>query len=238
MRLLLAFVALCLAAPAPAGQRAVYLSPDGDNLTVEVADNGNAVIRPTKSKEYGIYRDGQFYLVGQDKGQWKVARLEDLAAAFDQLMPPVFEQLFGAMASASQGSKLRIERRGTRKVAGFEGIVFAVHGLDSDKPDAAHIFVLSTDPKLAPVGKAMEQFLISSVVAMRPLLGELAAAMAADMRAIFANGAPLDAEGKFKLDSLVQVDLPDSNFALPAPPQTAAQIVAEMKAGMPAEASN
>jgi hypothetical protein len=237
MRLLLALLALCLAAPALAGQRAVYLSADGDNLIVEVADNGNAAIRPTKSKEYGIYRDGQFYLVGEEQGQWKVARLEDMAAAFDQVMPPIFGQLFGAMASAKQGSKLRIEQRGRRKVAGLDGIVYEVYGLDSDKPGAPNIFVLSKDPALAPVGKAMEQFLISSVVAMRPLLGELAVALASDMRTIFANGAPLDAEDKFKLESLVQVEIPDANFVLPAQPQTVAQIVAEMKAGMQSAAS-
>ncbi len=235
MRLLLALIALCLASPVLAGQRALYLSPDGENLTIEVADNGNAVIRPDKSQEYGLYRDGHFYLIGQEQGQWRVARIEDLAAAFDQVMPPIFGKLFGSL---SGNSKLRIERRSTRVVAGHPGDVYAVFGMNEQKPMEANWFVLSKDPALAPVGKAMEQFLISTMVAMRPLLGELAAEMASDIRLIFANGAPLDVEGKFKLDSLVQVDLPDANFALPAQPRSVDEIVAEMKAQMTAGATN
>jgi hypothetical protein len=235
MRLFLTLLCFCIATPAIAGQRAVYHSADDKPLTIEVADSGNAIVRQESADEYGILRDGRFYIASRKDDAWKVASIEDTAAAFDQVLPPIFGKLFGALASAKQGSTLRIEPRGSKSVAGLSGQEFAVYGLDEEKPDAPDMFVLSKDPALAPVGKAMEQFLISTMVAMRPLLGEMAAAMAADMRAIFAHGAPLDASGKFRLVSLSEAEVPESALALPAEPMTVAEIVAEMRASAAAE---
>jgi hypothetical protein len=234
MRLLLALLCLCIAAPAQAGQRAVYSSTDKE-LVIEVADNGNAIVRQEDPNEYGILRDGRFYVASRKDGAWRVASIEDTAAAFDQVLPPIFGKLFGALATADQGSTLRIEPRGKRTVAGREGQEFAVYGMDEETPDAPQLFVLSKDPALAPVGKAIEQFLVSTMVAMRPLLGEMAAAMAADIRAIFAHGTPLRAADRFQLVSLAEADVPDSAVALPAEPMTVAEIVAEMRASAAAE---
>jgi hypothetical protein len=235
MRWVLVLVSLCVAQPAVAGQRAVYQDPDGKPLTIEVADNGDALVKPSDPDQYGVWQAGHFYLVSKEKGEWRVARIEDVAAALDRVMPPIFKTLFGAAAKGQPPSQLKIEPRGARRVAGYDGQVYAVTGMDdgstSEKPGE---FVMSRDPALQPTGKVMQEFLVSIIVPLAPLLGQGAAEMVTDMRTIFTYGAPLDLNGKFKLVSIEKTDMAASAVTLPAKPQTVEQIVASLKAA-PAE---
>ena len=236
MRLLPVLIMLCLASPAWAGERAVYQMEDGKKMTVEVADDGNSVVRPEGQDQYGIWRDGHFYLVSREEGAWKVARIEDIAAALDQVLPPIFKKLFGAAAEkGNPKSKLTFVPRGMRTIAGHAGRVYAVTGLDETKPKAVSEFVMTDEPALQPVGKAVEEFVVGTTVLMAPLIGQVAAEMASDTRVIFTRGAPLDMGGRFKLLSFEQVAIPASAAALPAPPQTLDQILKEVKTSSPPE---
>lgn len=230
MARLLILLFLCFSQAAIAGQRAIYRDPDGKPLNIDVADNGDAVVRAEGQDQYGIWKGGNFYLVAKQEGKWNVARVEDLAAAFDQVMPPMFKALFGAAASGQPATKLRIEPKGKRTVAGIEGQVYAVYGLDDQKPGEPSEFVMSKDPRMQPTGKVMEQFLVAIIVPLAPMIGEVAARMANDMRAIFSYGAPLSADGKFQLLSLETRDVPPASVALPAEPQSVEQLVAALKA--------
>ena len=212
-----------------AGHRAIYLDPDREKVVIEITDDGNAVVRPEGKQQYGVLRDGEFYLVAKEEGVWHVARMKDLAAAFDRVMPPIFKQIFDRVGQEKPKSKLRIEPAGKRTVAGIRGQLYRVYGLSEGKPDKASLFVLSNDVALQPVGRAMEQFLIASLVAMTPLLGDMAADMTGDLQAIFRNGAPLDMEDRFRLVSLETISVPPSAAALPAAPETVDQIVAQIK---------
>lgn len=230
MRLIL-FLMLSLAAtPALAGQRAVYAEPDGKRLTVEVADNGFARVRTEDADQYGIWRDGQFYIVGREDGRVMVARIEDMAAAIDQVVPPIFKAMFQAAGSGPPTS-LRIEPKGGRRVAGHEGQVYAVYGIDRDKPKESADFVMSSEPALQPVGRAMEQFMIATIVPIGALIGDAAAEMVADTRAVFAKGAPLDLGGRFVLVSFEPAEVTQEAVTLPAKPQSVAEIVAGLKGG-------
>ena len=100
MRLILCLLLSLAASPALAGQRAVYAEPDGKTLTVEVADNGFARVT-ADADQYGIWRDRNFYIVGREDGRLTVARIEDVAAAIDQVVPPIFKAMFQA-AGAGQ----------------------------------------------------------------------------------------------------------------------------------------
>jgi hypothetical protein len=75
----------------------------------------------------------------------------------------------------------------------------------------------------------MEQFLLADMALAHD------AAMAAGTRAIFATGAPLDLGGQLVLVSVETIDVPASATALPADPETVAEIVAALKAGDPPE---
>lgn len=230
MRLLLASLLLCLAQPAFAGQRATYADRDGKTLVILVADDGSARVDAGVEGQYGLWREGQFYLVGREDGVLRVTRIEDMAAALDQVMPPIFKALFGAAASDTKGSKLRIESRGPRTVDGRGGLAFAVFGLDDSKPKQSKLFVMSQDPALKSVGAAMEQFVVGTTILLAPLFGEMSAQMARDTKAIFSNGTPLDMEGSFHLVSLATADVAPADVALPGKPQSVDEIVKALKA--------
>ncbi|WP_332811831.1 hypothetical protein [Sphingomonas sp.] len=230
MRLILFLLLSLTASPALAGQRAVYAEPDGKTLTVEVADNGFARVRTGDPDQYGIWRDGQFYIVGREDGRVMVARIEDMAAAIDQVVPPIFKAMFEAVGTGPPAS-LRIEAKGKRRVAGHEGRVYAVYGIDKDKPKESADFVMSSEPALQPVGRAMEQFMIATIVPIGALIGDAAAEMVADTRAVFAKGAPLDLGGRFILVSFEPAEVTQEMVALPAKPQSVAEIVASLKVG-------
>ena len=231
MRLILFLLLSLGASPALAGLRAVYTEPDGKTLTVEVADNGFARVRTGDPDQYGVWRDGQFYIVGREDGRVMVARIEDMAAAIDQVVPPIFKAMFEAAGSGPPAS-LRIEPKGKRRVAGHEGLVYAVYGIDKDKPKESADFVMSSEPALQPVGRAMEQFMIAMIVPIGALIGDAAAEMVADTRAVFAKGAPLDLGGRFVLVSFEPAEVTQEAVTLPAKPQTIAEIVAGLKGGM------
>jgi len=230
MRHLLPLLALLFAAqPALAGQRATYVDDEGKKLNIEVADDGNAVVRPAGEEQYGILRDGQFYLVARENGQLHVARMEDMAAAFDKVLPPIFKQLFDMAAKDKPKSKLKIEPAGTRTVAGQKGQVYRVFGLDDEKPNEPMEMVLTREPGFQPVGQAMQQFSLATLLLLAPFAGQVAADMISEMRAIFAYGAPLDL-GRFKLTSVETAPIAASIATLPATPDTVDQIVASLKA--------
>jgi len=228
-RLLPLFALLFAAQPALAGQRATYVDDEGKKLNIEVTDDGNAAVKPEGEEQYGILRDGQFYLVGREKGQLHVARMEDMAAAFDKVLPPIFKELFGLAAKDKPKTKLKIEPAGTRTVAGQKGQVYRVFGLDDEKPNEPMEMVLTREPGFQPVGQAMQQFSISTILMLAPFAGEVAAEMISDMRAIFAYGAPLDL-GRFKLTKVETVPIAASAAALPATPDTVEQILGQLKA--------
>lgn len=228
-RLLLTLIpALFLVQPAWAGQRAVYVDEEGKKLTIEVTDDGNAVVRPEGEQQYGVLRDGNFYLVGQEDGKLHVMQMEDMAAALDRVFPPIFKQIFDMAAKGQPKSKLRVEPAGTRMIAGHQGQLYKVYGLNDEKPNDPTELVLTREPSMQPAGHAMEQFSISTVLLMAPLIGKAAGEMVAQMETIFSYGAPLDM-GRFKLTSIETASIPASAAALPAKPETVDQIVAAMK---------
>lgn len=230
MRLILLLLLSLGASPALAGQRAVYAEPDGKTLTVEVADNGFARVRTDDPDQYGIWRDGQYYIVGREDGRVMVARIEDVAAAIDQVVPPIFKAMFEAVGAGPPAS-LRIEPKGKRRVAGHEGHVYAVYGIDKDKPKESAEFVMSSEAALRPIGRAMEQFMIATIVPIGALIGDAAAEMVADTRAVFAKGAPLDLGGRFILVSFEPAEVTQEMVTLPAKQQSVAEIVADFKVG-------
>lgn len=232
IRYFLCAAALGFAAPAVAGTRATYAGETPDKvMTIEVADNGDARISDEENGDYGLMLGGHFYIVGSGGGAVRVARIEDVAAAIDQVIPPVFKGLFsGARTAPAKG--FRAVKHGTRTVAGQPGTVYTVYGLNDEKPDEAQEFVLSSDPALKPIGAAMEQFMNAAIVPAAPLIGAGAVEIIANTRAIFALGTPLDV-GRLRLTSLATADVPPARLALPAKPATVDELVGEMQAMPP-----
>ncbi|MFS0737869.1 hypothetical protein ABC347_12535 [Sphingomonas sp. 1P06PA] len=229
---LLAAIALALPAVAPAAIRATYGSTEpGRTLVVEVADNGEARIGEAGAPDYGILRDGHFHIVGRAGDGVTVARIEDVAAAIDRVMAPIFGTLLDNARDGRPATvTLRSQRRGTRTVGGRTGQVIAVYGLNSDLPGVETEFVFSDDPALKPLGRALEGFMNAAMLPAAPVIGKAAAETIDQTRALFAFGTPLVAGKGLVLQSIETVDLPAARFELPSRPASVDQLVAAMKA--------
>ena len=230
LRLLMSSVlgALVIAVPAAAGTRATFVGGDeGKALVVEVGDNGDARVSGGDEGQYGLMLGGHFYIVDAAGGAAKVARIEDVANAIDQVMPPVFKGMLSG-APSKPFKALRTVKTGTRTIAGRQGTVYAIYGLNDDRPTEATEYVISADPALKPVGAAMEQFMNAAIVPAAPLIGTGATEIIAQTRAIFALGTPLDA-GRFRLAAIEPAVITADRLKLPATPVTVTQLVQEMK---------
>ena len=222
---------LAMAAPAVAGSKATYEGMPGPPLLIEVGDNGDARVGATGNEDtYGLLIGNEFYLVSREKGTWKVARIADQAAAFDRVLPPIFRQIFSVAAdSKANPATLKIVKTGSRTVAGFTGDVYAVTGLDSEKPTDVTEVVATQDPRLAPAGRALAGFNDAMMVMMSPLIGKMAASEIAQNRAMAALGTPLDIKGGPHLTAFTVTPVDAARLALPAKPQTVDEIAAGIK---------
>jgi hypothetical protein len=221
------FALLLMAAPADAGMRAAY---DGTSepkrLEIETADNGDFRIGPPGDAQYVLNLGGTTYLVSTTPEGPEVVRLDDMAQALGEAMPPFFRDLFTAAARAQPSPPPKVERGGSRNVAGFEGQLYKV---TMGSPPETGEFVISSDPGLKPVGTALGGFIETMMVMATPLIGDAAGEMIRDMRGVFALGTPLESKGRFTLVSATQADIPAARLTLPAKPLSAAELARRLK---------
>ncbi len=230
--------ALLLAgAPANAGLRAVYHGEsDPKQLEVEVGDNGDFRIGEPGADRYGLELGGTYYLVTTAAGgESEVMKIEDVAAVLGERVGPIFSSLFSAAAEVAPRQAPRISEEGSRRVAGHEGTVTRVSLGNPAQPDV-QVFVLSNDAALEPLGRAITRYLESMMLMAAPMMGEMAADMMAEMRAVFSRGTPLESEGRFRLQDVKQAEIPATRLALPAEPLDRAAILSRLVTGNPAGA--
>jgi hypothetical protein len=228
MRLIAALALLLAPFSAHAGQRATYTDNGKQQLVILVADNGYARVNGPDPEQYGVLRDGQFYLVAHKDGQWTVARTQDVAAAFAKVMPAIFSGT-GTAAGKPARKPPRIVPKGKRTHLGREGQLYHIYFAGDEKPGDPREYLISADPELKPVGAALEQFTLMLTTMMGALIGPAVAELNDDARAVFALGTPLDMEQGYKLLSLETVEVAHEAMELPAKPQTVEQIVAQTK---------
>jgi hypothetical protein len=216
---------------AQAGLRAVYFDASkSKQLVIEVADNGDARIGETDSGDYGLLIGGKFMVVGDQEGKPMVARIEDIGAAIDRVVPPIFHDMLRDPSSAGLPRRLQAKADGEQMVGGQKGRVYHISGFAGDDPAKPADYVISTDPALAPVGHALEQFMNAALVPAAVLMGPAIPELLGETREIFALGTPIDISGRFRLDRVETVDVPASRLALPAAPATVDALVETMKA--------
>lgn len=229
----LALIALLGAVPSEAGMRAVYHGESEPKvLEVETGDAGELRIGKPGDPAYAIERDGVFYMVqpGPD-GKPLVFAVEDMAAVLGKSLPPFFASLFSEAARANPSPPPKMERAGSRTVAGFPGEVWTVT-LNGNPPNVQEM-VFSADPALKPVGRALGRFIESMMLMATPMLGEMAGEMVKEMRSVFAVGTPLESVGRFRLVEAKAADIPADRFVLPAKPATRAEIERQVKVQAP-----
>jgi hypothetical protein len=219
------------AGAAQAGLRAIYFdAAKSRQLVVEVADNGDARIGEADSSDYGLLIGGKFLIVGDQEGRPMVARIEDIGAAIDRVVPPIFHDMLRDPSSAALPRRLQARADGEQVIGGQNGRVYHISGFAGGDPAKAEDYVISTDPMLAPVGHALEQFMNAALVPAAVLMGSAIPELLGETREIFALGTPIDIGGRFRLDRVETADVAAARFALPAPPTTVDALVDRMKA--------
>jgi hypothetical protein len=224
---------LLVAGPAEAGMRALYhAEAEPKALEIETGDNGDLRIGKPGDPAYGLEVGGMFHLVspGPD-GKVQVVRVDDLAAVIGKALPPLFARLFTEAARAHPSPPPRMQRTGTRTVAGFPGEVWKIT-LSGDPPQVQEM-VFSPDPALKPVGRAIGRFMESMMVMVAPLMGEMATDIVSEMRSVHALGTPLESVGRFRLVKAEAATIPADRLLLPAAPLSRAEIEKQAAAGTP-----
>lgn len=230
IRLIAILCVLLAASPVEAGTRALFNgTSDPKELLVEVSDDGAVRVGTPGRDEYGLLLGDQFYLVAPKDGKIQVARVADMAAAFDKVMPPIFKDLFGAAGDKMKFVPLKAVKTGTKTVAGIQGDIWSVKGMNDEKPDEPTLIVVSNDPRLAPIGRALSAFFETGMIMMRPFLGDATVSMVKQNRQLFALGTPIESADRFTLIKLETADFGKDRFTLPAKPATVAEIVAGIK---------
>lgn len=230
-RLLL--IALLVAQPAYAGMKATYEgASEPRTIQIEVADNGDFRVGKPGDPNYGVQLANVYYVVSAAKdGTPRVAAINDLAAVIGEKMPPAFRAIYGDGAKPERPA-LQITPGEERTVAGHKGQVQNVK-LQGPNPEPQQ-FVFSKDPQLAPLGKAIGQYLEASMVLAAPMIGEMATQFVGEMRQVFALGTPLESTGRFKLIQAGASDVAGERLKLPVKPLTRDQIRSEIETLMPA----
>lgn len=143
-----AFGALLLAAPAQADITARFAQTSRPPMVVEVRDNGDS--RITVNDGFYLRRDGAAYMILSDTRGTFAARQEDFVALIRELMGAAPE------LQPPGDSQVSLGRQGEETVGGRRGTRFRLKFVGSANPEETLDVVISDDPELAPVGRAME----------------------------------------------------------------------------------
>ena len=234
MRVFLLALIAGLAAPAQAGTRAVYEERDARRtILFEVSDDGP--FRAGSEERYRLVRDEGVYEVATVDGRTYVADIDDLAAALKETASPLLRTLAKTVTFLAEKGPPEWVYTGTRKVNDRHGREFrlAERG-DTDWSDELDdtVLVISADPALAPLGRAMLHYTADELYLKHHMLSGISKQNAlrtldeiADEGTVIASS-----EGDIRLVSVDEAEIAPERLALPDKPMEQAEIVALIKA--------
>jgi hypothetical protein len=196
-------------------------------MTIEADDRGNSRIKV--DGETGIViTGGTAYFVTADEAGPVVVRRDDALAAADEMMtmaglPLPVDPVEARAAGPTDG--------GQEPIAGHPGRRWI---LSEPAPPSGFLatLVLSDDPQLAPVGRAMAMLAVESryVGAMVGRSG-LSVHGPPEVIALIRRGTILRFTHLARLESVSRAPIPPSAFVLPAPPMTRAEYGQRLREG-------
>lgn len=221
------FVTLAFAAaPAAADTTAVYASKSKvfpTTMTVEIGNDGSIRYQTSMGRTYGLVLNGVDYFVDLSGRTPVVNRASDLVAVQREAMA-AHMRAFQRDEPMNESKLIPI---GKVTINGREGRGF---GYESDSKLAADrpaVVVVSDDPDLAQLGKAMGKQFATSVTMLSRMIGSTPGKFT-QMQEILASGAPLSFAG-MELQSVNHAPIDPDRFKLPAEPETLDQIRERMK---------
>ncbi|MBV9882505.1 MAG: hypothetical protein JO276_05805 [Sphingomonadaceae bacterium] len=236
--------ALLAAGPARADIVARYAMGQPDfpmpEMVIEVNDRGDFHMTMGNQGAYYVI-DGAAYFVQADLRGLYVARADDLTALVAELARAHRMQSHAQPGSAHLPPAVQFMEAGTETIAGRTGTVWTTPA-PGGAPSTAHgmEMVVSSDPDLTPLGRAMVRQFEMSMDGVRTMAGLAADAGAGEwgaMRAVLARGAPLRFGEIMRLTSVEVRPLPASEFILPAAPLSRAALAERMGWAQPQPAS-
>ena len=225
---LLTFVILAMASSAQADTTAIYAGPgDVCSMTVKIASNGD-LRAEVKGNTPGLVSGREYYFVGgkdyivdrTDVGNI-VMRLEDVEKV-------LAEQADASGFSSFRAAPLTLVRGGTLSINKWSGDAYytpAPNGQVSPKPVA----VISSDPSLAQLGKAMQRQFATAEALMNQLTK--GHGPRSNMDQVLSSGAPISFAGA-DLQSVSFDLIPKEEFNLPSQAVLIDQVRKRMRAGL------
>lgn len=241
-----AAIAVLVAAPARADVTARYVIGPGPTgmppMIIEVNDRGDS--RMTMGNSMAVLTlDGISYIVMADLGGTFVARQDDVLAiqvesARAFLNRDLPERQHGAHAPPIPAMPaFRAVQGGSETVGGRTGTIWSLQNSTSHAAPPGMDFVVSTDPDLAPIGRAFARQFTSSRAALRqmtgPPLADADAGFFDGIMAIFERGTVIRWGRLMRLESVDAHAILASDFVLPSPPLTREQLAARMQGAAP-----
>ena len=217
------------AAPAAADISARYELQDSQpsfdmTMTLEIDAGGNERIQMTQQAGYMLVLNEVTYLVARGPTGVYVARLDDLVTVMGEAAKRMgFADALANMPKSDQEKPPVLASMGSKLINGRAGTAYGIS--DKRARPVFALFVISSDPKLAPLGAAfVKSFAQSSSYAnkMFPGLGTLTQMFGPNIE-VLGKGAPLSMLSMNLTDvSFAEID--DSRFTLPAKPLTIDEI--------------
>jgi hypothetical protein len=239
LRLIAIAVAMLAAAPASADVTARYVmgaAPGGTPLmTIEVNDRGDS--RVTIGNQSAVISlDGVSYQVLSDLQGVYVAREEDIVAVAIERARAMMGPEFHPPAPRPHGSvaeapPLTVVQVGTETVAGRTGTVWELREARARPGAHGFVWVINSDPDLAPIGRLLANQNRASMEGMQQLMGGQAVdatGFLSGINAILARGTLIRMGSFLRLDSVNHDPNPPGDFVLPSPPLTREQLAARM----------
>lgn len=197
---------------------AVYAAPNTPmRMTIEIASNGDLHGAMMMGSLSILTRGGQGYMIGPGANGPEVCRVEDLATVTSEHLSKLDPQFRAQMEAHIQ--PLILVLKGTETINGRTGDAYYLQlpqGGLSPKP----VVVISHDPALAPLGRAMAtQFRMSMKLAAQMMPDAVFQSMLDTLE----KGAPLLFSGA-ELQTVSAAPIAASEFAIPAPVMTLDQV--------------
>ncbi|MCJ8190359.1 hypothetical protein [Sphingomicrobium aestuariivivum] len=176
-------------------------------IVLEISESGDVRGTDAEAGEQFYAKDGRLYLWTKGEDGHALVDFELLNQLMLEQLGPWLEE----MADGVTMPVIEIEAVGPARVGRWEGTAYHTRPAMDDEA-----LVVSTDPELAPLGKALrESFLVAQLSSPLPGAQEAMAPLVA----LFGTGTPLRLDGT-ELTTFETVDLPDTHFDLPATPLT------------------
>lgn len=203
-------IAGCSKAPEDVTARYTLAGGQG-TVTVKAAGNGNA--RIDSNSQTLIRRDGTEYLVGSDSQGSFAASVPDFIA----VMADMLKETGMKPPALPPQPEYDLTKAGKETVGGIEGDIWKVAAKDKKAaPAEAAEAVISADPSLANVGKAMQMQTRLGVASMEQIQGGRTS-LDKRVEEMLGKGMVLRFGPAIKLDKIERGPVDASSFELPKP---------------------